>query len=440
MSVNTSNGMITLASYPRAVVHLDADAFFASCEQAQNPALKGRPVVTGAERGIISSASYEAKALGIKRGVSLRDARRMCPGLVVMPSDYETYSIYSERMFAIIKRFTPAVEEFSIDEAFCDITGLRRLYRCSYEKIARTIKSEIKKELDITVSAGLSLTKTLAKICSRFEKPNGFTAVPGRSLHEFLKKVPVGMVCGFGPNSVELLAKNGITTVYGYVNRNEAFGSGLFGKIGRELWHELRGAPAYGINTEKKEKYLSVGKSKTFSPPSDDRAFVKAQLLRNLESACMKLRRHGLSAARIAVYLRTQDFRHTGLEAKLNRHSSSALDFTRICAEVLDAAFRSNTLYRATGIVFSDIAAEGADRVTLFDDPLKVSRLENLSRAMDAINAVYGKYAVHIASTGPAIKTTEETHPRNVTARRKLELLKGETFRRRVGIPLLKLR
>ena len=113
----------TLSSFPRAVLHVDGDAFFTSVEQSMHPALKGKPVVTGKERGIIACASYEAKALGIKRGVSLWDARKMCPELVVLPSDYETYSIYSKRMFEIMRRYTPEVEEYSIDEGFADVGG-----------------------------------------------------------------------------------------------------------------------------------------------------------------------------------------------------------------------------------------------------------------------------------------------------------------------------
>ncbi len=195
MSVNTAKEIVTLHSYPKAIAHIDADAFFVSCEQARQPKLKGKPVVTGKERGIVSCVSYPAKARGIKRGVRLFEARQICPDLIILPSDYETYSLYSERIFTIIRRFTPEVEEFSIDEAFCDLTGLRRMYRVSYPRIARTIKETIQKELDITVSVGLSLSKALAKICSRHQKPDGFTALPGFHLHEFLKDTSLEMVC-----------------------------------------------------------------------------------------------------------------------------------------------------------------------------------------------------------------------------------------------------
>jgi DNA polymerase-4/DNA polymerase V len=439
MSESTNKHTITLASYPRAIVHIDGDAFFASCEQARNPSLKGQPVITGKERGIVSCASYEAKACGVQRGVRLFEARQRCPHAVIIPSDYELYSIYSERMLTIIRRFTPSVEEFSIDEGFCDVTGLRRIYRTSYPAIARMIKQEITKELDITVSVGVSLSKTLAKMCSRHQKPNGFTAVPGYRLHQFLRDMPLDAVCGFGPNTVALLHKCGVKTVLDYVERPLSFAQKLLGKIGTELWHELRGDYIYELSTEKKEKYLSISKTKTFMPSSSDKDFVKGQLIRNLESACIKLRRHHLSARNLTAYLRRADFNHVAMEARLNRHSSSTLDFSWICSELFEVLFREGMMYRATGIILSDIVAEGIDTRTLFDDPIKIERMLRVSKAIDRINKMFGKHAIHVASSH-IVSTRKRNHMRNDLAWRKKHLLKGETFRKRLTIPLLKLK
>lgn len=436
--MSPNSDLITLSSFPRAIAHVDCDAFFASCEQARDPRLKGKPVVTGAERGIIACASYEAKALGIRRGVRLSDAKKLCPGLVVLPSDYETYSLYSENVFSIMRRFTPEVEEFSIDEAFCDLTGLRRVYRMSYGKIAISMKEAIKKELDITVSIGLSLSKTLAKMGSRRNKPNGFTAIPGYAIHEFLGDALLEDVCGFGPNTVALLQKCGINTVPDYVKRPVEFARRLLGKIGEELWLELRGNCVYRLCSARKEKYLSIMKSKTFVPESSEKDFVRSQLMRNLEAACIKLRRHGLSASTVTAYLRRSDFGGESLEAKLSRHASSAMDFTAVCSEMFERLIREGTRYRATGIILSGIAPEGADSRTLFDDPVKIERIKRLSESVDEINKKYGKYAVHLACADAAI-SRREIHPRNVRPLRMNELLKGETLRKRLNIPLLKL-
>src|SRR3989338_8905070 len=156
-----------LSHFPRAIVHIDVDAFFASCEQAVHPEYRGKPVVTGKERGIVAATSYEAKAKGVSRGVPLWEVKKLCPDAIILPSDYETYSLFSKRMFAIMRRFTSQVEEYSIDEGFADITGLQRPFHCSYSAIALKMKSAIESELGITVSVGLSLSKVLCKKIGR---------------------------------------------------------------------------------------------------------------------------------------------------------------------------------------------------------------------------------------------------------------------------------
>ncbi len=330
------------------------------------------------------------------------------------------------------------MEQFSIDEVFGDITGLRRMYRDSYAGIGRRIKKEIQKKLGITVSVGLSTTKILAKLCSRYKKPDGFTEAPGYRLHSFLTHIPLSSVCGFGPQTQALLSKCGIRTVYEYVRRPEAFARRLLGKVGGELWHELRGTSVYRVTEIPKRNYLSISKTKSFTPPSAARDRVKAELTKNLESSCIKLRRHHLAARTCSAYLKEEDFRTCGLEASLNRHSSCPLDFSGICAELFDALFDPKKKYRATGIILSGISAEESDRYTLFDDPVVIRKTVRLSGAVDRINRLYGKHTVHLASSFPAMSRSPG-QGRNSLAWRKQALLKGESFRKRLSIPLLKI-
>ncbi len=435
-SINKTPRFITLSSYPAAIVHLDCDAFFTSCESARDPKLKNLPIATGRERGIVSCPSYEAKALGVGRGMRLTEAKKICPELVILASDYELYSIYSGRIFSIIRRFTPDVEEYSIDEAFCDLTGLRRLYRASYPSIARKIKETISRELGITVSAGISISKILAKLASKANKPDGFTSVPGYRLHEFLKDMPLEKVCGFGPNSVALLNKNGVRTVLDYVERPREFARKVLGKTGEELWLELRGIPVYKIVTVAKEKYLTISKTKTFSPPSGNKDFVKGQLLRNMESAFIKLRRHALAARGLTVYLRRADFSHSAAQGRLTRQSSSTLDFTALAVRIFEEIFENGVNYRSSGVILSEILDEGVDSHDLFEDPVKVEDLKNISIAVDKVNLCHGKHTLHIASSN--IVKGNPSHPRNRTSWRKESLLEGESFRQRLNIPLLK--
>src|SRR5499426_1418243 len=182
---------LTLQTLPRAILHIDGDAFFASCEQSRRPQLQGRPVVTGKERGIAASMSYEAKARGVTRGMRISDIRKICPDAVILPSDYETYSLLSQRLFAIVRRYTPEVEEYGVDEGFADLTGLRRPLRMSYEQMAATIKRELDTELGFTFSVGLAPNKVLAKIASKWQKPSGLTAIAGHETHRYLAQLPI---------------------------------------------------------------------------------------------------------------------------------------------------------------------------------------------------------------------------------------------------------
>src|SRR5512141_252151 len=251
---------LTIRSWPRAILHLDADAFFASCEQAIHPELRGKPVITGKERGIVAAASYEAKARGIQRGMSLPEIKKVCPDVIIVPSDYETYSLFSVRMFEILRRFSPDVEEYSIDEAFVDLTGLRRTYHGPYSEIAEKMRRTIHQELGITVSAGVSLSKVLAKIGSKNKKPDGLTMIPGREIHLYLEKLPVEKVWGIGPNTAAFLKKFGITTALQFVKKDEEFICKYFSKPYHEIWQELSGMSVYPVVTESKSSYQSISK------------------------------------------------------------------------------------------------------------------------------------------------------------------------------------
>src|SRR5262249_18525690 len=185
---------LTLHAFPRAVLHIDGDAFFASCEQARNPQLQGKPVVTGKERGIAASMSYEAKARGVTRGMRLFEIKRLCPDALILPSDYETYSLLSQRLFAIVRRYTPEVEEYSIEECFADLTAPRRPVRRPYWEMAAKTKYELDTGRGFPFPGGRAPNKVVPKTASKWQNPSGFPAIPGHDIPLFLKALPVGKV------------------------------------------------------------------------------------------------------------------------------------------------------------------------------------------------------------------------------------------------------
>ena len=366
----------------------------------------------------------------------LFEAKKVCPDAIILPNDYEAYSLFSKRFYGILRRFTPDVEEYSIDEAFAELGGLRRVYHASYEDIALKIKETVENELGITVSVGLSLTKSLAKICSKEHKPSGFTCVKGYDLHEFLKDKPTERVCGFGPNSVALLAKNGVYTILDYIRRPEIFAKKLLGKIGVELWRELRGEAVYPIVMGEKDNQISLSKTKTFSPASNDKEFVRAQLLRNLESAFIKLRRHHLRAKTISIFLVNHEFRGKGLSADLSRSTASTSEAAEMTSKLYEKLFDPSLRYRKTGVILNDLEVENETQYDLFEDACRIKALRALSTVIDEANAMYGKHTLHLGSTDVLGRFSQHLGERGDVAQRKIALLKGENFRQRLKIPL----
>ncbi|MCP3678740.1 MAG: DNA polymerase IV [Deltaproteobacteria bacterium] len=432
--------LLTIASWPRAIIHVDADAFFASCEQAINPALKGKPVVTGKERGIVSAASYEAKARGITRAMRLFEAKKACPDLVTLPSDYETYSLFSVRIFDILRSFSPDVEEYSIDEAFVDLTGLRRTYHTSYGQIAEMIQERVERELDITVSIGVSITKVLAKIASKYKKPKGITMIPGKDIHTYLVDMPVGKVWGIGGNTTALLNKLGITSALEYARKDERFIKRHLSKPYLEIWHELNGRSVYPVAQEERADYKSISKVKTFTPPSDDEQFIYAQLSKNLENACIKARRYKLAATKLILLLRAQDFSNTGAELKLSRPSAHPAELFDPLRKGFKQVYNPTTRYRSTGVVLVGLVSAKSTQYSLFEDVLKIEKISKLYFAVDTIARKFGKHSVFHASSLPVRVQTQHEGARGDVAHRKRDLFRGENIRQRLELPLLRIK
>jgi len=426
--------LFTLSSWPRAIVHIDGDAFFTSCEEALHPELRGRPLITGAERGIVACASYRAKELGVRRGVSLSEARRRCPGLVVLPSDYETYSLFSRRMFMIVRRFTPQVEEYSIDEAFADITGLRRPLRASYEAIARKIKQEIQQELGFTVSVGLSLTKVLAKAGSKYRKPDGLTVIPGRAIAFYLQGLPVEKIWGIGPATAAYLRKLGVGTALDFARLAEREVRDRLTKPGLEIWQELRGQSVCPVVAGEKSVYASISKTRTFAPATADADYLFAQLLRNLESACIKARRYRLAPQRIVLFLKTENFSCWGGEVRLNRPSAYPLELSGPLRAAFQDLYRPGARCRATGVVLMELGPDLPVQFSLFDDALQAEKVRSLYEVVDEISRRFGKHALHLGGSH-GIEAVGKGKRGVATVREDTRFF-GETKRRHLGLPI----
>jgi hypothetical protein len=226
-------------------------------------------------------------------------------------------------------------------------------------------------------------------------------------------------------------------TALQFARRDERFIEQYLSKPYREVWHELNGRSVYPVVTETKNDYQSISKARTFTPPSQDPAFVFAQLSKNLENACIKARRHGLAASGLIVYLRQQDFRDAGIEIGLDRPSAYPLELSGHLRSGFSKLFRPQVAYRSTGVILAGLVPAGAAQLSIFDDPARLEKLTRLYRAVDQLAARQGKHCVFAAGAAAAHGTPQHLLARGDVPVRKLNRLPGETKRRHLGLPLL---
>lgn len=382
----------------RAIVHVDGDGFFASCEIALNPKLKGLPVVTGQERGIATAMSPEAKKLGITRGMPVYQIRRLYPEAVIVNSNYQHYGIFAQRMYDIVRRFTDRVEEYSIDECFADITELERP-GISYEDIARSIKMALQTELGMTFSLGLGPTKVIAKVASKWNKPDGFTIIEPEDIADFLHDLQIGKVWGIGPATSSEMQRHGIRTALDFAMRSREWVEASLSRPYVETWHELRGVSVYRVHSEPADIQKSVQATRTFTPPSTDRKFILSELSRNVEHAMSKVRGQGLVARRIFYFLKTQEFRYHRFEIPLINPVQTPNTIMEEILKTFDAVYRFDTEYRATGVTLSGLIPENVVQNDFFGEGVKKQRWNDVFNVVDTIDRRYGSQTVTLASS-----------------------------------------
>lgn len=427
----------SIGKFPRAILHIDGDSFFASCEIAVNPALRGKPVVTGKERGIASSMTYDLKAMGVTRGMTLSEIKKICPSVIILPSDYETYSLFSKRMYDIVRRYTQAIEEYSIDECFADLTGMRRVNRMSYEEMAEKIKYELDTELGLTFSIGLAPNKVLAKVGSKWKKPSGLTIIPAYKIEDYLRRLPVGKIWGIGSQTTAYLNAEGIYTALDFAMRPKEWLDGRMSKPYKEIWRELRGEFVNPLVIGEKHSYQSISKTKTFTPASSDKEFVFSQLSKNIENTCIKARRHNLATKKVYYFLKNQEFRYSGIELTFSSFISTPNEIIRMVRETFDKVFSPHTLYRATGIVLLNLEQEKSVQLDLFGQIIKIENWKPIFQAVDSIDHKFGKHTVFLGSTMKALQSASHLSERGDTPGRNKNLFVGENSRQRIGIPML---
>jgi DNA polymerase-4 len=380
----------------RTILHIDMNAFFASVEQQSNPELRGRPiaVIGSAKRTVVTTSSYEARAYGVKTGMTVWEAKKKCPDLILVVGNNRKYTWTSARIIGIFLDFTPLVEVFSIDEAFLDITGSLGIFG-NPERIAYLIKARIRHRFGITCSIGIAPNKLLAKLASEMRKPDGVTIIRPEEVTRVLESIPVKDLCGVGCKTAGKLMLFGIRTCGELGRFPVEILRSKFGIIGEYLHRMGLGiddSPV--IPAEEAEEVKSVGHSMTLERDIDERKEILKFLLQLSEMVGRRARRYSVWGKTVTLSIRYADFDTcVGKQETLPRYINQSGEIYRAAVNILDTLVLPQPV-RLLGVRLSSLRYQ-SDQLPLFEEDRKKALMIG---AMDEVNDRYGDFAVAFAT------------------------------------------
>jgi DNA polymerase-4 len=375
----------------RKILHVDMDAFYASVEQRDDPALLTKPVVVGGKpnsRGVVSAASYEARKFGIHSAMPIAEAFRRCPHAVFLPVNIPKYHEVSLQIRQIFKTYTPIVEPLSLDEAFLDVTGSTSLFGPA-NTIGLTIKQRIQQELNLTASVGVASNKFLAKLASDLQKPDGFVVVQSNKVQEFLDPLSVERIWGVGKKTAEQLHKLNIKTV-GELRRLElGYLTQLFGVLGSQLYQLAQGIDDRPVVSDRVAK--SISREATFATNIMDRDVLETELLKIAVDVGWRLRKEAFKGKTITLKVRYDNFRTVSRSHTL----SQATDQDDVIYKEACNLFREVSLQkplRLIGLTLHNLTDKLERQLSLFCEPQKDN--ETLTKVIDVLKEKYGEKSI----------------------------------------------
>ena len=382
------------AMNPTQIIHVDMDAFFASVEQLDNPALKGKPVIVGGRpggRGVVSAASYEARAFGVHSAMPLKTALRLCPQGIFLPVRFARYGEISKHIREIFHRYTPMVEPLSSDEAFLDVKGSEGLFG-SAETIGRKIKEEILNETGLTASVGLGPNKFLAKLASDLRKPDGFVVITLDKIREILDPLPVGRLWGVGKKAELRLHALGYKTIGQIAAANPKALEMAFGPSAIHLWELAQGIDFRVVTPDRLAKSLSA--DITFSEDIEDEEVLGEKLLELVEHLGVRLRKKEIKAAVIEVKLRSSDFETRSVSKSLLEPMNETMLLWGEAKALLQKLLKFDLLpARLISVSAVRLVRPGEIQGGLFDTKI-IKKHGEIDRTLDAIKAKFGSESI----------------------------------------------
>ena len=376
------------------ILHVDMDAFYVEVERLDDRRLVGLPVVVGGEgpRGVVASASYEARATGVRSAMPMSTARRMCPGLVIVPPRHRRYGEISEQVFSIFRDFTPLVQGLSVDEAFLDIRGLRRHYPNGLT-VAEAIRARIRGDLQLPASVGAATSLYLAKMASGYAKPDGVHIVSEGSERAFLENLDVQALWGVGKATRRRLASIGIGTVGQLARVPVQFLRRHLGEATADHLHRL----ANGVDERVVEPHggaKSISVEQTFEDDISGVEALRLRLLRQADQVAWRLRRAGLSGRTVSLKLRFPDFRTITRAETLRSATDVSREIYKSSCRLLDRADVGDLPVRLLGVAVGGLQPREAPRQLTVGHE---ERWEDLAEAVDGLRVRFGRHAVEPA-------------------------------------------
>jgi len=388
----------------KIILHVDMDAFFAAIEERDNPSLKGKPLVVGGpkgSRGVVTTANYAARKYGIKAGMSLMEADRRCPDLTHASTKGGKYTWVSMELMAILRRFSPKVEPYSIDEAFLDATGCIEHYNGKYE-YGIAIKDSIKKELNLTASVGISTSKIIAKIASGMNKPDGITIIDKDDIYPMLAPLPVTAIPGVGNATKEILDEINVKTVDDLIQCPKSLLKIKLGMHGNDLWKVFHGKKQDTeiISMEHHSDDKSMSHEHTFNEDISDPNEIEAKMLLLCDKTMRRLRKFGYHGQIVAIKLRTNDFNTRIHQHKLKELIDDPIRMYNEARKLFDDLWQPGDLpVRLIGVSMSGLKKPNVS-FGIQDDLFKAKKNEKrkkLYSAVDRIKDVYGENLMGLA-------------------------------------------
>ena len=373
------------------ILHADLDSFYASVEQRDDPSLRGRPVIVGG--GVVLAASYEAKACGVRTAMGGQQARRLCPAAVVVPPRMSAYSLASEAVFEVFRDISPLVEPISIDEAFLDVSGLRRVSGEPVQ-IAARLRAEVRDRVGLPITVGVARTKFLAKVASQQAKPDGLLLVPPDGELAFLHPLPVRRLWGVGAKTSEKLQAHGIYTVAQVAELSESMLGSLVGAaMGRQLYALSRNIDRRRVHTGVHRR--SVGAQRALSRRRVTSTELDAVVISLVDRIARRMRGAGRTGRTVVLRLRFDDFTRITRSHTMPRATASTAPILGAARDLVDAA---HSLIAERGITLIGFAVSNIDRggAQQLELPLDGSgpALMDLDAAVDRVRRRYGNAAV----------------------------------------------